>query len=68
METHGTVHGRRVELESSVPSLDGKRVRVRLDPLEDERMLSSVEQAEIWHEWVESGPQGPIEDDSDGWP
>jgi hypothetical protein len=68
METRGTVHGQRVELESPVPGLDGKRVRVRLDLLEDDRPLTPADQAEIWREWVESGPQGPIEDDNDGWP
>lgn len=68
MEVRGTVQGQRVELETPVPSLDGKRVRVHLDLLEDHRTLSSTEQAEIWREWVESGPQGPIEDDSDDWP
>lgn len=68
METRGTVHGQRVELEAPAPDFEGKRVRVRLDVLEDERELSSAEQAGLWQHWVESGPQGPIEDDSDGWP
>jgi hypothetical protein len=68
METRGTVHGRQVVLEEPVPALDGKRVRVRLDVLGEERRLSPTEQAEVWREWVESGPQGPIENDSDGWP
>ncbi len=67
METRGIVQGRRVELENPVPGLDGKRVRVRLDLLKEHRKLSSAEQAEVWREWVESGPQGPIEDDSNGW-
>ena len=68
METHGVVHGRQVELEESVPSLEGKRVRVRLEVLEDEKSLSHSDQIEIWRKWAESGPQGPIEDDGEGWP
>ena len=62
METRGTVHGRRVELEKPVPSLNGKRVWVRLELLEGERELSRVEQAELWQQWIESGPHGAIED------
>ena len=68
METVGIVHGKQVLLEDFVPSLDGKRVRVQLIPLDEERVLSSAEQITAWREWVESGPQGPIDDDNDGWP
>ena len=68
METRGIVHGKQVVLENPVPSMDGKRVRVRLDVLDEERMLSPAEQIEAWRQWVESGPQGPIEDEMDGWP
>jgi len=68
METLGTVHGRQVDLEDAVPSMDGKRVRVRLEIVDEERELSPAEQTEAWHEWVASGPQGPIIDDADEWP
>lgn len=68
METRGVVDGKRVLLEDPIPGLDGKRVRVRLDVLEDERVLSPREQSDIWRQWVESGPQGPIEDDTEGRP
>jgi len=68
METRGTVHGMQVVLEDPVPSLEGKRVRVRLDVLDEERVLSPAEQMEAWRGWVDSGPQGPLEDESDGWP
>ena len=68
METRGIVHGRQVVLEDPVPSLDGKRVRVRLEALDEERVLSPAEQIQAWREWVESRPQGTLEDDSDGWP
>ena len=68
MEMHGVVHGQRVELEDRVPGLEGRRVRVRLEVVDEERKLSSAEQSELWQQWVESGPQGPIEEDEDGWP
>ena len=68
MEMRGTVRGRRVELERAVPNLEGQRVKVRLEPLAEDRELTPDEQAEAWQHWVRSGPQGPIEDDADGWP
>jgi len=68
MEILGIVHGKQIELEAPVPDLDGKRVRVRLDLLENEKPLAPAEQAEVWRQWVEEGPQGPLEDDADGWP
>lgn len=68
METRGTVRGRRVELERVPEELDGRRVRVRLEPIEEPRTLASSEHTELWREWAESGPQGPIEDDGDPWP
>jgi len=68
METLGTVHGRQVDLEDAVPALDGKRVRVRLDIVDNERELSPKEQVDAWRDWVTSGPQEPIADDADGWP
>lgn len=68
METQGIVHGKHVELDDAVPGLEGKRVRVRLEVLEAEKSLSPAEQVQAWRRWAESGPQGPIEDDADGWP
>ena len=56
--------GKVIELEDAIPELDGKRVRVVLEPLEEPR-LSAAEQRELWDEWIEQGPQGPIEDASD---
>jgi predicted thioesterase len=68
MEIRGIVHGNRIELETQVPALEGKRVRVRLDVLDNDKLLSPAEQSEVWRQWVEAGPQGPLEDDADGWP
>lgn len=60
----GTVHGKTIELESTVPELDGKRVRVVLEAV-DEQRLTTEQQAELWKAWVARGPQGPIDDGSD---
>ena len=60
----GLVRGRIIELESAVPEMDGQRVRVVLEPVE-EPMLSNEQQRELWQAWIERGPQGPIEDGPD---
>jgi hypothetical protein len=60
----GLVRGRTIELESAVPEMEGQRVRVVLEPVEEPR-LSSEQQRELWQAWIEHSPQGPIEDDTD---
>jgi hypothetical protein len=58
----GWLHGNTITLETPAPLLDGKRVRVRLEPAEDsEAVLSPEEQTRFWRDWVDHGPQGPIE-------
>jgi hypothetical protein len=42
----GLVRGRTIELESAVPEMDGQRVRVVLEPVEEPR-LSSEQQREL---------------------
>ncbi len=40
----------------------GQRVRVVVEPLDDaDKKLPREEHARLWKEWVENGPQGPIE-------
>ncbi len=60
----GLLYGKTIELESPVPELEGQRVRVVLEAV-DEPRLSSEQQARLWQTWVASGPQGPIEDEAD---
>lgn len=36
---------------------------MRLEPIEEEVELSAQEQADLWREWAEGGPQGPIPDE-----
>jgi hypothetical protein len=60
----GLVHGTTIELDSAVPEMEGKRVRVVLEVV-DEPRLSPEQQRELWQAWSEHGPQGPIEDGAD---
>ena len=61
----GTVHGKTIELESTVPELDGKRVRVVLEAVDEEQRLTTEQQSDLWKAWVARGPQGPIDDGAD---
>ncbi len=55
----GVLHGKVIELDEPVPSLDGCRIRIVL-----EREVDIVP-PEAWAVWATAGPQGPIEDDED---
>jgi hypothetical protein len=59
----GRLQGNTITLESTIPPLEGKRVHVLVEPIEEEIELSVEEQAELWREWAERGPQGPISDE-----
>jgi hypothetical protein len=60
----GLLRGTTIELERTVPEMDGKRVHVFLEPIE-EQQLSGRQQHELWQAWVEKGADGPIEDGID---
>lgn len=64
MSKTGLVHGTTIELDSAVPEMEGKRVRVVLEVV-DEPPLSAEQQRELWETWAARGPQGPIEDGPD---
>lgn len=55
----GLLHGNTITLEETVPPLEGQRVHVLIEPIE-ETLLSAQEQAKLWRQWAERGPQGPI--------
>jgi hypothetical protein len=55
----GLLHGNTITLETAIPPLEGQRVHVLIEPVE-EKVLSAREQEEIWQQWAERGPQGPI--------
>jgi len=58
----GTLYGNTITLDSAVPPLEGRRVRVVIEPLDEDEVISSPnQQAELWRTWVERGPQGPID-------
>jgi hypothetical protein len=64
MIARGTVHGQIIELDDPVPELDGQRVRLVVEGAGDEEApLSADSQRKLWREWVERGPQGPIDDE-----
>lgn len=64
----GRLEGKTITLESTVPPLEGKEVRVLIEPLEEEIELTPEQHAELWREWVRRGPQGPISDEDAGCP
>jgi hypothetical protein len=63
----GTVRGQTVELDESVGALDGQRVLVVLEPIEDVE-VSAEEMQAARRSWVEKGPDGPIDDEDAGGP
>jgi hypothetical protein len=54
----GLLHGNTITLEETVPPLEGQRVHVLIEPVE-ETALSAQEQEKLWRQWAERG-QGPI--------
>jgi hypothetical protein len=70
MTVAGTVSGTTIQLEEPVPGLEGRRVRVQLEVIDEpELQMSSEDQARAWASWVEHGPQGPLDDDDGAaWP
>jgi hypothetical protein len=57
----GLLRGNTITLETTVPPLEGQRVHVLIEPIEEKLGLSAREQKELWQEWSERGPQGPID-------
>jgi hypothetical protein len=67
-EVTGVVHGNTITLDSTVPPLDGRRVRVSLEPVEAvPKELPAEDQHRLLLEWAARGPQGPIEG-GESWP
>lgn len=60
----GLVQGKTVVLDEAIPPLEGKRVRVVLEPV-DEPDLTGASNVEAWRQWLARGPQGPIEDEGE---
>ncbi|MBX3209792.1 MAG: hypothetical protein KF764_32460 [Labilithrix sp.] len=60
----GVVHGNIIELDEPIPGLEGRRVRVVVESV-DEVSADRAEQQHAWEEWAARGPRGPIEDDAE---
>jgi hypothetical protein len=60
----GLVQGNTVLLDEPVPLLDGKRVIVVLEPVEERPALAREEGTEAWRLWIASSPGGPVRDKS----
>jgi hypothetical protein len=62
----GRVHGSTIDLDAvaSAP-FEGKRVRVVLELVDEDVRLSAEEQARCWSEWIDQGPDGPLEDEGE---
>ena len=61
----GVVHGNAVLLDDPVPPLEGRRVRVELEAIDGEVTPTDEALRGAWQAWVASGPQGPLDDDTD---
>jgi hypothetical protein len=60
----GILHGRTIELDQVEEALEGVRLRLVAEPLEQaEVRLSKEENARRLKEWAASGPQGPLDGD-----
>ena len=60
----GVVHGKVIELDEVMPGLEGRRVRVVVEPME-ETATDPVELRRAWDAWAVRGVEGPIEDDGE---
>jgi hypothetical protein len=66
-EITGVVRGKTIALDAPIPPLDGVRVRITLEPADADFALPDEEQDRFWREWVDHGPQGPLDNEAT-WP
>jgi hypothetical protein len=67
-ELTGVVRGNTITLDHTVPPLDGRRVRIKLEVVEaTSGELTAEEQHQLLLDWAARGPQGPI-DGAEAWP
>ena len=55
--------GKTITLDEGVPELDGKRVRMVVEPADETDV--AIDAVGLWREWLERGPQGPVEDEAE---
>jgi hypothetical protein len=56
-----------LRLARELPAAERRKLVEELERL-DEEPVDAVESGRAWAEWVDHGPQGPIDDDSAPWP
>ena len=61
----GTVTGKTITLDAPLPSLEGRRVHILIEPAVEEQRLSKREQQDAWEQWVRRGDDGPLPDDEE---
>lgn len=61
----GTITGTTITLDNPIPSLDGRRVNILIEPADEELVLSKREQQDAWAQWVQGNNEGPIGDDDE---
>jgi ribosomal protein L12E/L44/L45/RPP1/RPP2 len=63
-QTTGRLAGKVITLDTLVPALEGLRVKVVIEPLDEaEVTVAEAAQARLWAEWAATGPDGPIDDE-----
>jgi hypothetical protein len=66
MTLTGRLQGNLITLEEKPVQLEGRLLRIVVEPIEDaELQLSAEQQREALNAWIERGPQGPLPDDDD---
>jgi hypothetical protein len=60
----GRVHGSVIELDAPVPDMEGQRVRVVVEPV-DEVAVDAGTLRDAWNSWLAKGPDGPLADDGE---
>ena len=58
----GRVHGNVIELDAPVPELEGQRVRLVVEAV-DETTTDAAALRQAWESWIARGADGPIADD-----
>jgi hypothetical protein len=61
----GTITGTTITLDTPIPSLEGRRVHILIEPADEELLLSKREQQDAWEQWVQRNDDGPIVDDDE---
>ena len=56
-----------LEMDSNSDPTQCQELPMQHEAMDTYEALTAEEHAALWRTWVDSGPQGPIEDDDEGW-